>query len=223
MPRAPTVEFESLDLADFDNASRYKFLTAAVVPRPIALVTSLADDGRVNVAPFSQFVILSSAPAILGFVSSHHPDGIKDTQIHAVARGEFVIHVVDDTMAELTQRCAFPFPTAVSEAEHLGLDTCPCEIVAVPRLTVAPLAFECRLLRTEAFGQFSTLIAGEVVRVHARKGLRQGHRIDHHALRPLGRISGRRYCRTADTLEMGPEVDASFSTTPARLMGKERT
>lgn len=215
-------EFESLDLDDFDNASRYKFLTAAVVPRPIALVTSLAPDGLVNVAPFSQFVILSSTPAILGFVSSQHPDGIKDTQLHAVTRGEYVIHIVDEAMAELTQQCAFPFPVAVSEVEALGLETRPSQIVSVPRLAVAPLAFECRLLRTETFGRFSTLIAGQVVRVHARRGLRQGHRINHQSLRPLGRVAGRRYCLTRETIEIGPDVDASFETTPARLLGKER-
>lgn len=213
---AADAAFESLDLADFDHAARYKFLTAAVVPRPIALVTTLGEDGRVNAAPFSQFVILASSPAILGFVASHHPDGTKDSQVNAVAMGEFVIHIVDEPMAELTQQCAFPFAAGVSEVETLGLATLPSQIVAPPRLAAAPIAFECRLLRTERFGLYSTLIAGEVLRVHARAGLVRGHRIEHAALRPLGRIAGRRYCLTRDVVEIGPEADAMFDTTPER-------
>lgn len=212
----PNPGFESIDLAEFDHASRYKFLTAAVVPRPIALVTTLSRENGVNVAPFSQFVILSSTPAILGFVASHHPDGTKDTQIHAVASGEFVIHIVDETMAQLAQQCAFPFPVDVSEADTLGLATLSSHVVATPRLANAPISFECRLASTQGFGQFSTLIAGEVVRVHARTGLVSGHRIDHQALRALGRISGRRYCRTGDVLSIGTDADQGFRTTAHR-------
>lgn len=203
-------QFESLDLDDLDHSSRYKFLTAAVVPRPIALVTTIAADGRVNVAPFSQFAILSSTPAILGFVASRHPDRAKDTHVHAVERGEFVIHVVDEAMATVTQQCAFPFAADVSEADMLHLATLPSEIVKPPRLSMSPLAFECRLHRTERFGAYSTLFAGEVVKVHARRGLVRKHRIEHQALKPLGRIAGRRYCLTRDTIDVVPEVDDPF-------------
>ena len=131
-------------------------------------------------------------------------------------RGEFVIHVVDESMAELTQQCAFPFPADVSEARTLGLATVPSTVVAPPRLSISPLSFECRVQRTERFGLYSTLFAGEVMQVHARSDLLERHRIDHHALRPLGRVAGRRYCLTRDVIEIGPEVDSAFETTAER-------
>ena len=119
-------------------------------------------------------------------------------------------------MAELTQQCAFPFPADVSEARTLGLATVPSAVVAPPRLSISPLSFECRVQRTERFGLYSTLFAGEVMQVHARSDLLERHRIDHHALRPLGRVAGRRYCLTRDVIEIGPEVDSAFETTAER-------
>ena len=56
-------DFESVDFEAFAPFDRYKFMTASVVPRPIALVTTLGVNGQVNAAPFSQFIILSLTPS----------------------------------------------------------------------------------------------------------------------------------------------------------------
>lgn len=199
-----------IDLTPFSALDRYKFLTASVVPRPIALVSTTGPDGGVNVAPFSQFIILSATPPILGIVSGQHPDGVKDTHRHILTRREFVINVVDEDLAEVTQACAFPFGADVSEAEMLGLEMLACAHIDGARLKASPISFECRLVRTERFGETATLIAGEVVAVHARKGLVDGHRVDHDRLKPLGRIAGRSYCRTREVLTMPAALDDPY-------------
>lgn len=202
--------YDLVDLEPFTPLDRYKFLTASVVPRPIALVSTIGPDGSVNVAPFSQFIILSATPPILGIVSGQHADGIKDTHRHILERREFVINVVDEDLAQATQDCAFPFSADISEAAVIGLDTVACSRIEGMRLAASPIAFECRLLRVERFGKTASLIAGEVVAVSAREGLVKGHRVDHGLLRPLGRIAGRSYCRTRDVLTMPAETDDRF-------------
>lgn len=204
--------YDEIDFAAFTPEDRYKFVIGAVVPRPIALVTTLSPNDRANAAPFSQFIILSSTPIILGFVVGRYPDADhRDTHLNILDRGECVINTVDEDMAEVAQLCAVPFARGESEPERLGLATVPSRLVGPPRLAVAPMAFECRLSRTERFGSTATLIAGEVVAVHARKGLVDGHRVDHASLRPLGRIAGRRYCRTTSVIEMPTEIDRPYA------------
>lgn len=202
--------FESVDFAAFTPFDRYKFMTASVVPRPIALVTTLSDTGQVNAAPFSQFIILSSTPPILGIVCGRYPDGPKDTHANILRSGEFVINTVSEPMAEITQLCAIPFASEESETDVFGIRTLPSRVVAPPRLAMTQLAFECRLLRTERYGSTATLVSGEVVSIEARRGLTERHRVDHRILAPLGRISGRRYCRTQDVVEMGSELDDPY-------------
>ena len=203
--------FETVDLDAFDSDGRYKFLTATVVPRPIALVSSLSADGAIlNAAPFSQFIILSQTPAILGVVIGQSR-GEKDSYRNIRDRGECVVNTVNRPLATKVQQCAFPFDSAVSELDMVGLTAISSDVVAVPRIAESPVHFECRLQRIERFGRYSTLMALDVVRVHARFGMVNGHRVDHQAYDPLGRIAGRQYCTTENVIDMPNELDAPFA------------
>lgn len=208
---ARSTGFERIDLDGMTALGRYKFLTATVVPRPIALVSTLNLDGSVNVAPFSQFVILSASPPMLGIVSGRHPDGMKDTHVNILRTREFVINLVSEELAVPTQQSAFPFRADISEADMLMLETRPASTVRGRAIALSPVAFECCLSRAERFGETATLIAGEVVAVTARNGLVSGHRVAHEDLRPLGRIAGRAYCHTSSIFSLPVELDAEFS------------
>ena len=203
-------DFETIDFEAFAPFDRYKFMTASVVPRPIALVTTLGLNGQVNAAPFSQFIILSSTPPILGIVVGQYPDGVKDTYQNILRNREYVISSVSEPMAEITQLCAVPFEEHESEVDALGLATLPSASISTPRLACTQLAFECRLHGVQRFGNTATLISGEVVAIQARKGVVDAHHVDHQALKPLGRISGRRYCRTQDVMEMSTALDNPY-------------
>lgn len=195
--------YETVDLLDFTHENRYKFLTGSVVPRPIALVTSQNDDGVLNAAPFSQFVILSVTPPLLGIVAQTLPRGYKDTVHNVLRSGQFVINVVSDEMADQVQQCAVEYPSTVSEVDEVGFSTLPSVTVLPRRISDSPLQFECRLHEHHEFGapdSRTTMLVGEVILVHCAQGVREGHRVNHDVLRPLGRIAGRSYCRTQDTL-----------------------
>ena len=104
----PTDAFDAVDLNDFIEASRYKFLTGSVVPRPIALVTSVGKSGVLNAAPYSQFVIVSVTPPLLGIVAHEGEHSQKDTVRNILETGDFVINTVSERMANQVQQCAEP-------------------------------------------------------------------------------------------------------------------
>ncbi|MDW3680539.1 flavin reductase family protein [Cupriavidus sp. CV2] len=198
-------DYEALDISTFSEESRYKFLMGAVVPRPIALVTSLSADGVLNAAPFSQFVVISVTPSLLGIVVHEGAAGYKDTVRNILASGEYVINSVSESMVRQVQECAIPHPPDVSEIDVVGLHTLPSTHVAPARVSESLLQFECRLHRALDFGDETSrtkLLVGEVVVVHCASGVVSGHRVDHQQLNPLGRIAGRSYCKTGEVLDV---------------------
>jgi len=194
----------SLDLGQFDHDQRYKFLMASVVPRPIALVTSLGEDGVLNAAPFSSYVVLSIDPPMLGISVAFRDDGAcKDTRRNIERSGEFVINSVTADMVAQVQQCGQPYPSDVSEAQAAGLTPIASHVVSVPRIAQSPLQFECRLRHCVEFGQRrSALLVGEVVLAHAAAGLAQAHRVDPAVLNAVGRLAGTTYCRVSDTISV---------------------
>jgi len=197
--------FETIDLGALSEDRRYKFLTGSVVPRPIALVTSLSAEGVLNAAPFSQYVIISVTPPLLGFVAHDLPGGQKDTVRNILALETYVINSVSERMAAQVQQCAELFPASVSEVEVVGFHTLPSEKVAPARIAESRLQFECKLHKAIQFGDANSntmLIVGEVLAVHGAPGVLSGHRVNHQALNPLGRIAGRAYVKTDEVINV---------------------
>jgi flavin reductase (DIM6/NTAB) family NADH-FMN oxidoreductase RutF len=198
-------EYSALDILGFSEADRYKFLMGTVIPRPIALVTSLNDDGVLNAAPFSQFVVISVSPPLLGFVAHEKATGLKDTVNNVLSSKEFVINTVTERMAEQVQECSNDFLPSVSEVERVGFHTLPSTIVRPSRIAESPVQFECRLHRSVEFGEpgsHTHLYVGEIQLVHCAEGVVAGHRVKHEMMNSLGRIAGRSYIRTGDRLDV---------------------
>ena len=193
--------YKAVDLNGLSHEGRYRFLTGSVVPRPIALVTSVGSNGVLNAAPFSQFIIITYDPPMLGFVVHQGPNGLKDTLKNVRETGEFVINTVSEAMAAQVQRCAEPFPPSISEVREAGFDTIPSLTVTPARIAQSLVQFECKLHSTVDFGDpVATLIVGNVVMAHVERRVVDGRRINHAALNPLGRIAGRSYCKTREVV-----------------------
>lgn len=200
----PGQQFESIPLGPLDKKQRYKVLMGSVVPRPIALVSSLNAAGGVNAAPFSNFMVVSTNPALLGVSigSEGRADGTeKDTLRNVRANGEFVINTVPAALAETVQACGQVFSPEVSEVEVLGLTTVPSAVIRTPRIAEAVVQFECRVHRIERFGD-SHLVVGEAVVAHARSDVVHDYKIDVRAYSPLGRVGGRVYCRVGELIKV---------------------
>ena len=194
-----------IDPEQLDPEATYKLLTGMVVPRPIAWVTTATSTGGVNLAPFSAFTFVSSKPPMVGINVGRKAGAMKDTGANILRTGEYVIHVPDASLLEAVHQSSVEHPAEVSEADLLGLQTIASEHVHVPRLADAPIAMECRLHRSIAFGDTgSEFMVGEVVAFHVREGLLVDGKIDTTALRPICRLGGPAYALLGEIVRMKP-------------------
>ena len=128
-------------------ADAYKLLVGLVAPRPIALITSMDENGQLNAAPFSAYNYLCTDPPIVGVGVTNRPGQQyvpKDTARNIRRTGEFVVNVVTEDIAERMSICATDFPPEMSEVELAGFTTAPSRVVKPPRLADAHAALECR-------------------------------------------------------------------------------
>ncbi len=193
-----------IDPLSFEGFNRV--LTGVVVPRPIAFVSTMSKDGLINLAPYSFFNAVAYDPPTIVFSSSRHAgDKRKDTLAHIEETGEFVVNVVVDDIAEAMNRTAAEYPSEVSEFEIAGLTPAPSERVKPPRVAESPVNMECRLQQVVPIGQGDHehgLVIGQIVLMHIRDDIIEGHRINHQRLKPTGRLAGSMYCHTSEVFEM---------------------
>lgn len=201
-----------IDFSAITEYQRYKLMASLIVPRPIALVTTLGPDGTANAAPFSMFNMLGEEPPIVMISVNRLGDGaLKDTAANIVRTGEFVVHLSDEPMAEKMHCCAERLPPDVSEVAHVGLTAAPCTDVAPPRIAEAPVAFECKLWETLETDSRQIFI-GRVLRLHARDGLidTERWRVRLQDYFPVGRFGASFYVTTRDRFSL--EKDAGVVT-----------
>ena len=135
-----------LDFEKLTAYQRYKLMASLIVPRPIALVTTVSAAGVVNAAPFSMFNMLGEDPPIVMISINKHDNGeIKDTAANILASGEFVVHLADEAIAEQMHACGASLPPDESEVDKVGFTTLPSSAIGPPRIAEAPVAFECKL------------------------------------------------------------------------------
>jgi flavin reductase (DIM6/NTAB) family NADH-FMN oxidoreductase RutF len=194
-----------LDLEGQHADRAYAVLASLVVPRPIAWVTSINGEGKVNAAPFSFFNVLGTEPPIVGFSPGDRPDGTpKDTARNVRTTHEFVVNLVDEALAEAMNQTAASLPYGASELEHAGLTTVPSTSVRPPRIAGAPASLECTEWGTLQIGE-NRLVIGLVKRVHLRDELFDPEtlRVRSEPLHLIGRMAAPHwYCRTRDRFEM---------------------
>ena len=189
---------------ELNPRDRYKILTAFVLPRPIAWVTTLGPTGVVNAAPFSFFNVFGEDPPLIMFAINKRPDGrLKDTWINIQRTNEFVVHIPDEPLALQMHNSSGDFPPNVSEPDYVGLKLAPSQDVKVPRLAAAPWAMECKTWQIINVKDERQLIIGEGTRFHIRDELwnPKAMRVYMEKYHPIGRMFADRYCRTDDRLD----------------------
>ncbi len=189
-----------------DYADRaYPILASLVTPRPIALVTTLGEDGVINAAPFSFFNLLGANPPICAFSPADRENGVpKDTALNIRATHEFVVNLVDEAIAEKMNLCAAALPYGQSELAHAGLTAAPSTTVKPPRLAEAPASLECVEWGTLQVGG-NRVVIGLIKRLHLRDELfdAEKRRVRSEKLKTIGRMASPHwYCKTTDRFEM---------------------
>jgi flavin reductase (DIM6/NTAB) family NADH-FMN oxidoreductase RutF len=199
------------DLENAPGPVAYKLLIGLVVPRPIALITSLDEHGLLNAAPFSAYNYFCTDPPIVGIGVTNRPTDVlvpKDTARNIRRTGEFVVNVVTEDIAEKMNICATDFPAEMSEVEIAGFTTVPSTKVKPPRLAQSHAALECREFTTMEVGR-SRIILGRVVGIYVEDRFVDpaGPYIDAEQMHTVGRMNGLgNYVRTRDAFLRIPRI-----------------
>lgn len=199
------------DLDKIPGSETYKLLVGLVAPRPIALITSMDENGQLNAAPFSAYNYLCTDPPIVGIGVTNRPTDVfvpKDTARNIRRTGEFVVNVVTEDIAEKMNICATDFPAGMSEVEMAGFTTVPSQKVKPPRIAEAHAALECREYTTMEIGR-SRIILGRVVAIYVEDRYVDpaGPYVKADELHSIGRMNGLgNYVRTRDAFISIPRI-----------------
>ncbi len=172
-------------------------LKAVVVPRPIAWVSSISQEGVLNLAPHSFFTVASEDPPVVQFTSVGH----KDSLANVTSTGEFVICLANLDLIDQINSTATDYPPEVDEFEAVGLAAEPSETVTPPRVADSPVAIECRTERTVSFGA-STVVFGRVTCIAIDESVMSGDHPDVSLLQPLARLGRNEWSTIGELIEL---------------------
>jgi flavin reductase (DIM6/NTAB) family NADH-FMN oxidoreductase RutF len=190
-----------IDPATLARREQYKLMTATVVPRPIALVTTVGRHG-LNAGAFSFYNAIGADPPMLMFSVGRRSNVVKDTVRNIVETREFVVHIVDFATRDKMNICGIDFGPGVNEIEEADFRTAASVRVRPPRLVECPIQMECRLMHITTLGHYD-VVFGEVLLFHFRRDVIDQHRhIDVARVDPLGRLGADVYVRATDLIRM---------------------
>ncbi len=201
----------TFDPANCQSRQIYKLMTGIIVPRPIALVSTVDSRGIANLAPFSFFTGVGSVPPTVLFcptlrsAAGSEADQRKDTLRNVEDTGEFVVNVVSDAIAAGANAAAAEVAPEVDEFQLAHFTPIPSEIVRPSRVAESPAQMECRLTQvvyTSHLPGSGVVVLGEVVRFHVRDDLFEDFRVDPAGLDAVGRMAGNTWVRTRDRIEL---------------------
>lgn len=190
----------NLNFSDFSANQCYHLMTQTIIPRPIAWVLTDSNNSSFNLAPFSYFTAVSSAPPILMLSVGKKPNGDnKDTLVNIIKNEKMVIHIASEQHAQFVTQTAQTLAHGESELTNAKLATTEFAGFSLPRLTQCDIAYGCELYEIKELGDVpQNLIFVEVKQVYINDNVADiddKHRITVHAerIKPLARLGGGEY------------------------------
>jgi len=194
-----------IDTAESDGRQMHALLGSAIAPLPIALISTVDENGIYNAAPYSLVFPVSWKPPVICVSFGLKRGQKKDTLKNIESSEDFVVNIMDETFIKPVLKAAVEYPSDVDEIQEVGLTAVSSEKVSSPRIFEAQVSLECQFRQTLAFGvgeNSRTLIFGEVLLVHLKDNILKNNKIDPSRLRAVGRLSRGTYCRSTDILKV---------------------
>jgi flavin reductase (DIM6/NTAB) family NADH-FMN oxidoreductase RutF len=193
----------------------YKILIGSILPRPIAVVSTLNLDGSNNLAPFSFFTAVSASPMIIAFCPLiRSSDGKKkDTVMNIEREKEFVINFCPESLCQQVNLASEELPYGQDEFEYSGLTPINSELIKAKRVKESPIHFECKLRDILSYGEdigSGRLITGEVVKIHIDHAIFSEGRISTKGWSPVGRGAGNDWFKTDHLFELERKMKAQI-------------
>lgn len=181
-------------------------MVSAIVPRPVAWVSTVSESGIDNLAPFSFFSGVTSNPASVVFSPVNHPDGSKKHTVRNIeATRQFVVNVVPARLARQMNLSSANFEAEESEFEKARLTPLASQKVRPAGVKESPIQMECELMQIVNVGQgpmAANLVIGKILLFTISDDVLTAGRIDPEKLDAIGRLGGKGYCRTTDRFEL---------------------
>ncbi|MBI3593781.1 MAG: flavin reductase family protein [Nitrospirae bacterium] len=182
---------KQFDPGEQSTAENYLFMLNAIVPRPIAWISTLGQNGVENLAPFSFFNGVCAEPPIVSISIARRNGEKKDTLRNIEYSKEFVVNVVTESLASAMNESSASHSAEISEFKRAGLTPYPAQKVKAPLVLESPINMECQLYRLIEIGvppQGSTLVLGQIVYCHLRHEILTDGQIDFKKFLPVGRL-----------------------------------
>jgi len=193
----------SLETKDLSLKELNRLMIGSILPRPIAFVSTLSEDGVLNLAPFSYFNVVSSEPPLLSISILHRPDEpkYKDTIRNVRNNNEFVVHIVSEDILHDVNETSVEIPSNRSELLYTKLSIMESKIVKVPQIKESKVRMECVVEKIVELPS-SDLLIGRVVNFNVDKSVYDNGRINLEALNPISRLSGSSYGKVGNIINM---------------------
>lgn len=179
---------------------------ALVTPRPIGWISTRAEDGSENLAPYSFFNAVAYVPPQVMFSSTAgKPDRArgKDSVANIIETGVFCVNIVEYAMRDVMNVTSGSYGREVDEFEHAGIARSDCETIACSRVTQAPANLECKLTKVvDLPGEANIAVFGEVTGIHMRDDCMVEGLFDVTRFQPLARLGYRDYSYVRDVFSL---------------------
>lgn len=198
----------SLDVTKLSTKDAYKLIIGAIVPRPIAWVSTVSSKGLTNLAPFSFFTGVCSNPPTLLFCPTNNPDGTeKDTLRNIRETKQFVVNIVSEELTSIMNETSGDYPSNVSEIDLLKIKTLPSTQIKPPRVAASPVSFECELIQVVDTGNGGLgsghIVIGRIFQAHFAEGVvDERYHLDLNRIKPVSRLGGLFYAPVRETFEL---------------------
>lgn len=197
----------TIDPLHQSERENYKLLIGSIIPRPIAFVTTLSSEGVLNAAPYSYFTIVTANPPMIAVSVQRREGERKDTSRNVIAKGQFVVHISDESYIGQINQAAAPLPPDQSEVIATGLTPVESVKIDVPGIAEASIRMECVLEQAIPLGgtegaPAADLLIGRVVQFHIADALYDKGHIDAEGLKPVSRLAGSSYAKLGEQFVM---------------------
>ena len=203
-----------IEFAKLNPQESHDLIGSTIAPLPIALISTIGQDGTHNAAPYSFVAPICSKPALICVSFGMKRGQKKDTLRNIEFSRDFVINVVDDTLIAKAVEAAGEYPSNVDEIKKVGLTALKSERVKSPRIAEAKVNLECRLVQKLEIPDgppesqtLRSIVIGEVLLAHIKDDVWVKGSIDPSRLRAVGRVGTDRYCKVENAFEIKrPEI-----------------
>ena len=198
---------KTLDPAELSIPDLHSVLLSTIVPRPIALASTVNAEGEVNLSPFSFFNVFSANPPVVIFSPARRvrDNSTKDTLDNVLETKEVCINIVNSAIVQQVSLSSTEYEKGVNEFVKSGLGETPSVKIKPPRVTQSPVSLECIVTEVKPLGEeggAGNLVIAEVVLIHVDDSVfTPDGKIDPLKLDPIARMGGNWYCGvSADTV-----------------------